>query len=170
MTLAMESYTIPTRKEFLPDVTKRRLVSMRGKEPEERYKRHFDAAIMRKDGSTIGEIAEEIGVHPLTIMNWLRRMVARGGLEEGYKIRQGLPPKFSPEQLKALELDMEKPPQHYGLGSETWTSRTVAKYAFDKFGIQVTAPSMRRILTRTKTNWPGSAAATLARKRGKPYP
>ena len=166
----MESYKIPTRREFLPGITKKSLASMRNKEPEARYKRHFDAAIMRRDGNTIGEIAEEIGVHPLTIMNWLRRMVENGGLGEGYKVRQGLPPKFSPEQLKELELDMEKPPQHYGLDSETWTSRTVAKYAFAKFRIQVTAPSMRRILTRTKTNWPGSAAATLARRRGEPYP
>ena len=166
----MESYKIPTQKDFLPDTTRRQLTYMRKKESDERYKRHFDAAIMRKDGKTIGEIAEEVGVHPLTVMNWLRRMVANGGLGEGYKIRQGLPPKFSPEQLKELELDMKKPPQHYGLDSATWTSRTVAKYAFDKFGIQVTAPSMRRILTRTKTDWPGSAAATLARKRGELYP
>ena len=162
----MESYIIPTGKEFLPDVTKRRLTSMRGKEPDERYKLHFDAAIMRKNGNTIGEIAEELDIHPGTAMNWLRRMWEMGGLGEGYKTRPGRPPMFTPEQLKELEKDMEKPPQHYGLESKTWTSRTVSQHAYDKFGIRVPRPSMRRILTRTKTNWPGSAAATRARKRG----
>ena len=166
----MESYIIPTGKEFLPHITKRRLASMRSKEPDERYKRHFDAAIMRKDGKTVGDIAEEIGVHPGTIMNWLHRMLEKKGLGEGYKTRIGGRPKFTPEQLKELGSDMKKPPQHYGLDSETWTSKTVAEYALVKFGIQVAASSMRRTLFRTKTNWPGSAAATLARKRGEPYP
>ena len=170
MTRAVESYTVPTGKDFLPGTTKRSLASMRNKEPEERFRRHFDAAIMRKDGRTVGEIAENLGIHPYTAINWLRRMEKMGGLGEGYKTRQGNPPAFTTEQLKELERDMKKPPQHYGLDSETWTSRTVAKYAFDKFGITVASSSMRRILTTTKTNWPGSAAATLARRRGEPYP
>ena len=154
----------------MPDVTKRRLLSMRGKEPDGRYKRHFDAAIMRKDGHTVGEIAEEIGVHHDTVTKWLRRMWVVGGLGEGYKRRPGRPPLFTPEQLKELEADMENSPRHYGLDSETWTSRTVSQHAYDKFGILVPRPSMRRILTRTKMNWPGSAAAITARMRGEPYP
>lgn len=166
----MESYIIPTRKEFLPDITKRRLVSMRNKEPEERYRRHFDAAIMRKDGNTIGEIAEELDIHPGTVMNWLNRMVEVGGLGEGYKTRQGRPPKFTSEQLDDLVMDMEESPRHYGLDSETWTSRVVAQYVLTKFEVEITPGSMRRIMTRNDLNWPGSAAATLARKRGEPYP
>lgn len=161
---------IPTQKDFLPGITKRRLVSMRNKEPDERYRRHFDAAIMRKDGSTIGEIAEELDIHPGTAMNWLHRMLEKGGLGEGYKTRQGRPPKFTPKQLKDLEKDMKKSPRHYGLDSETWTSRVVAQYALTRFEIEITPGSMRRIMTRTDMNWPGSAAATLARKRGEPYP
>ena len=166
----MDSYIIPTGKEFLPDITRRRLVSMRGKELDERYKRHFDAAIMRKDGRTVSEIAEEIGVHNGTIMNWLHRMLEKRGLGEGYKTRRGIPSQFTPEILKELEEDMEMPPEHHGLDSETWTSKTVAQHALNKFGISFTPPSMRRILTQTKTNWPGSAAAIEARKRGEPYP
>ena len=166
----MESYTIPTRNDFLPNITKRRLVSMRKKEPEERYKMHFDAAILRKDGRTVGEIAEELDIHPDTVMNWLHRMLENGGLGEGYKVRRGRPPGFTPEQLKELERDMEKPPRHYGLDSDTWTSKIVAQHAFAKFGIRVTHPSMRRIMTRTKMNWPGSAAAILARRLGEPCP
>ena len=166
----MDSYIIPTGDEFLPHITKRRLASMRNKEEDERYRRHYDTAIMRKDGKTVGEIAEEIGVYTGTIINWLHRMLEKDGLGEDYKVRTGRPSKFTPKQLEALERDMEKPPQHYGLESETWTSRTVAKYAFVKFGIEVPYPSMRRILTQNKMKWPGSAAAIEARKRGEPYP
>ena len=161
----MESRTIPTRRDFLPGITKRQLVSMRSREPEERYKFHFDAAIMRKDGRTIGEIAEELGIHPHTAISWLARMVENGGPGEGYKVRQGRPPAFTPEQLKDLEMDMKKPPKHHGLDSKTWTSRTVAQHALDKFGIDIPPPSMRRILTTNDMDWPGSAAA-LARRRG----
>ena len=163
----MDSYTIPAGKGFLPGTTKRRLVSMRNKEPDELYKQHLEAAIMRKDGKTTGEIAEYLDIHPATVLNWLRRMVANWDSGDIHKKHPGRPAKFTPEQLKRLELDMKRPPQHYGLDSETWTSRTVAEHAFAKFGIRVPPPSMRRTLH--KIDWPGSAAA-LARKRGEPYP
>ena len=166
----MESYIIPTRDKFLPDIGRSTLVDMRKEEPDERYKRHFDAAIMRKDGKTVGEIAEDIGVHTGTVMNWLHRMLEKDGLGEDYKTRRGIPSKFTPEILKKLERDMKKPPGHYGLESETWTSKTVAQHVLKKYGIRFTSPSMRRILTQTKTNWPGSAAAIRARKLGEPYP
>ena len=166
----MESYIIPTGKKFLPGITKRRLTTMRNREPEERYKHHFDAAIMRKDGRTIGEIADELYIHTGTVMNWLNRMVEVGGLGEGYKRRQGRPPKFTPEQLDDLELEMEASPRHYGLDSDTWTSMIVAQYVLTRFEIEITPGSMRRIMTRTDMNWPGSGAATLARRLGEPYP
>ena len=165
----MDSDTIPAGKKFLPGTTKRRLTSMRNKEPDERYKLHFDAAIMRKDGITIGEIAEDLGRHPVTIKIWLRLMTENWNSGEIHMRRPGRRPKFTPEQLKELERDMKNPPQHYDLASETWTSRTVAEHAFAKFGIWVPHPSMRRILNQSKTNWPGSAAA-MARERGEPYP
>ena len=164
----MDSYVIPTGKAFLPDTTRERLVSMRNREPDERYKIHFDAAIMRKDGRTTGEIAEEIGRHPATVTIWLRLMVENWDSGDIHKKRPGLPPKFTPEQLKELERDMKKSPKHYGLDSKTWTSRMVAEHAFVKFGIRIPSPSMRRILNQSKISWPGSAAA-LARKPGKPY-
>ena len=162
----MDSYAIPTGKEFLPGTTKRRLVSMRNKEPDEQCKIHFDAAIMRKDGKTIGEIAEEVDKHPVTIKSWLRLMIENWDSGDIHK-RLGRRPKFTPEQLKELERDMKRPPKHYGLESETWTSRTVVEHAFAKFGVRVPRPSMRRTLH--KIDWPGSAAA-LASKRGESYP
>ena len=165
----MDSYTIPAGKKFLPGTTKRRLVSMRNKESDERYKLHFDAAIMRKDDKTIGEIAEYLDRHPVTVKIWLRLMMENWDSGDIHKPRPGRRPKFTPEQLKELERDMKKPPQHYGLESETWTSRTVAEHAFAKFGIRVPHPSMRRTLNYSKTNWPGSAAA-MARGRGETYP
>ncbi|MBI1657413.1 MAG: helix-turn-helix domain-containing protein [Thaumarchaeota archaeon] len=161
----MESYVIPTKKDFLPGIPKRRLVSMRSKEADERYRRHYDAAIMRKDGSTIGEIADELSIHPGTVMNWLRRMIERGP-GTNYKVRQGRPPKFTAKQLQELERDMKKSPRHYGLDSDDWTSRVVTRHVSARFDVEITPGSMRRIMTRTDMRWPGSAAATKARKQG----
>ena len=164
----MDSHVIPTGKEFLPGTTKRRLVSMRNREPDERYKLHFDAAIMRKDGRTTGEIAEYVGRHPTTVTIWLRLMVENWDSGDIHRKRPGMPPKFTLEQLRELERDMTNPPQHYGLDSKTWTSRAVAEHAFAKFGIRVPSPSMRRTLNQFKINWPGSAAA-LGHRYGKQY-
>ena len=160
----MNPYGIPTGKEFLPGTTRRRLVSMRNREPNEQHKLHFEAAIMRKDGKTLGEIAEYVGRHSVTVAKWLHRMVDGWDTGDIHRKHQGCPPKFTPEQLKELERDMTNPPQHYGLESETWTSRTVAGHAFAKFGVRVPHPSMRRILNQYRVDWPGSAAV-LASER-----
>ncbi len=164
----MESYVIPTKRDFLPDMTKRRLTTMRKKEEDERYQRHYTAAIMRKDGYTIGEIADELYIHPGTVMNWLNRMMERG-LGPDYKVRQGRPPKFTPKQLKQLEKDMRKSPRHFDLDSDFWTSRVVTEFVLTRFEVEITPGSMRRIMTRTNMRWPGSAAAAEARRRGDPY-
>lgn len=156
----MDSRTIPTGSEFLPDVSKRSLLAMRRKEPDGRYRLHLDAAIMRKDGHTVGEIAKELDMHTNTVGNWLRRMSKAGGFGDGYRFRPGRPSRLTAGQLGELEKDMKKPPARYGLESETWTSRTVSQHVQGKFGIYVPHPSMRRILTRGNVKWPGSAAAT----------
>ena len=154
----MESRTKSAQKDFLPSIPKRRLVSMRAEETDGRYRRHYDAAIMRKDGSTIGEIAEEMSVQPGTVANWLRRM-AEQGPGANCKIRQGRQPKLTPIQLQDLEMDMVNPPRQYGLDSDGWTSRVVAQHVLKKFNVEITPGSMRRIMTRTNLRWPGSAAA-----------
>lgn len=164
----MESYVIPTKSEFLPRITRKRLETIRAGEEDERYQRHYDAAIMRKDGSTIGEIAVALGIHPGTVMNWLNRMVERG-LGSDYKVRQGRPPKFTSKQLKQLEQDMKKSPRHHKLDSDFWTSRVVTEFVLTRFDVEITPGSMRRIMTRTNMRWPGSAAAAEARRRGQSY-
>lgn len=163
----MGSYKTPTGRDFLPNITKRKLASMRKKETNERYQLHLDAAIMRKDSHTIADIAEVVGVSPATVINWLGRMVERGGVGRGYTARRGRPRAFTLEQLKELEKDMKRSsPKHHGLASKTWTSKAVSEHARNKFGIDIPDPSMRRILTRDGIDWPGSAAATGKYGRG----
>ena len=162
----VDSYVIPTKRDFLPGVTKRQLESARSRETDDRFKLHYDAAIMRKAGSTIGEISEELSLHPGTIINCLRRMSERGP-GEGYRVRQGRPPKFTPEQLKKLEDDMERPPKRHGLAADSWTSTVVAEHAMRRFGISITPGSMRRLMTTKKMRWPGSAAAMAAGVSGR---
>ena len=161
----MEAYDFPNGSRFLPGLTKRRLTALRKQEPDGWFARHLDAAILRKGGHTVGEIASEIGVTTQTVQRWLTRMVEAGGVGAEYRAtcKRGRAPAFTPEQLKDLESDMERRPHNYGLDSATWTSRTVAQHARHKFGIDIPHHSMRRILTRDNVNWPGSAAAKAAR-------
>ena len=165
----MTQYVVQTGGKFLPNITKRRLQSLRRKETDDRYKTHLNAAIMRKDNYTISEIAKDVDVHPATVGKWLRTMEETGTPIIRRK-RVGRQPAFTQEQLDQLEREMEDRPSHYGLDSKTWTSRTVAYRAQSAFGINIPHHSLRRILTREGVNWPGSAAAIAARKRGEPYP
>ena len=157
----MDSYVIPTKRDFLPGITKRQLESMKSKETDTRFKLHYDAAIMRKGGSTVGEIADGLSLHPSTIINCLRRMAERGP-GASYRVRQGRPPKFTEEQLRKLEDDMEKPPKKHGLSADSWTSGVVAEHVQRRFGISITPGSMRRLMTTKNMRWPGSAAAKAA--------
>lgn len=159
----MDSYVIPKGKEFLPDVTLRKLNGLKRREREDKYKVHYTAAALRKKGATIGEIADEVDMSPGTILVWFKNMMNRG-VGDGYKARQGRPPKFTQEQLEDLEADMKSPPTAYGIDSDRWTSPVVTQYVLDKFDISITHGSMRRLLVRKGIKWPGSAEAAAARR------
>ena len=155
---------VPEGKKFLPKVTMQKLRSLHKKEKSEKRKRYYVAAIKRKEGLSVREIADDVNMSVATISTWLRNMSTRGDAE-GYGTRQGRPPKFTPEQLKELSVDMKKSPSEYDLDSASWTSPVVAQYALQKFNVEITPGSMRRILVRKHIDWPGSAEAMRARQK-----
>ena len=159
----MKGIRIPTGDLFLPNVSRDELVQLRDDETDLRYKPHYDAALLRKEGNTMITIARNLGVSSGTIANWLSNMTTRG-IGKSYKVRQGRPPKFTQEQLDALETDMKEGPRAYGMDSDRWISATVAEYAMEKFSISITPGSMRRLMLRENVDWPGSAKA-MARER-----
>lgn len=146
--------SIPVGKRFLPDVTIQQLKSLQNR--SEKYKRHYTAAIRRKEELSIREIADDVNVSAVSM--WLQSMMTRG-IGEDYEVKRGRPPKFIPEQLEELSIDIRDPPVRYGLDSATWVSRTVAQYVLQKFGISITPGSMHRILVRKNIEWPSSAKA-----------
>lgn len=159
----MRGIRIPTGDLFLPHVSKDELIQLRDDETDLRYKPHYDAALLRKEGDTMITIARNLGVSSGTIANWLSNMTTRG-IGRSYKVRQGRPPKFTQEQLDALEEDMKQGPRAYGMDSDRWISATVADYAMKKFSISITPGSMRRLMLREDVDWPGSAKA-MAKER-----
>lgn len=152
-----------TGKDFLQKYSVKKITEIRDKEEDEKYKRHYEAALHRKNGESMRVIAERFDVSSGTIANWLRNMTERG-LGKTYKVPHGRPPKFTKQQLKDLEKDMRKDPETYGLDAERWVSVVVAQYAKQKFDISITPGSMRRLMLREKVKWPASAEA-LRRKR-----
>lgn len=102
------------------------------------------------------EMADDANASVSAVSRWLQNMMTRG-IGGDYEVKQGRPPKFTPEQLNQLSVDMREPPVRYGLDSATWVSRTVEPYVLQKFGISITPGSMRRILVRKNIEGPGSA-------------
>ena len=154
----MRGIRIPTGDLFLPNVSKDEIIRLRDEETDLRYKPHYDAALLRKEGETMITIARNLGVSSGTIANWLSNMTTRG-VGKAYKVRQGRPPKFTQEQLDELEEDMKAGPREYDMDSDRWISATVAEYAMKKFSIAITPGSMRRLMLREDVDWPGSARA-----------
>lgn len=162
----MITSSIPEGKKFLPDVTMQQLRGIKKKEKSERYKRHYTAAIRRKEGLSIREIADDVNMSIATIAIWLHNMMSRG-VGESYKVKQGRPPKFTPEQLNELSVDMRESPSKYGLDYTSWASHVVTQYVLQKFDVSITPGSMRRILVRKDIDWPGSAKAMRAKREAK---
>ena len=155
--------SIPEGKKFLSNVTIAQLRSLQKKEKSERYKRHFTAAIKRKEGQSMREIADDVNMSVASIKIWFQNMMERG-VTDNYKISQGRPPKFTLEQLDELSADMKKLPSEYGLNYDSWTSEAVTKHVSRRFNISITPGSMRRILVRKDVDWPGSAKAKRQRR------
>lgn len=105
------------------------------------------AAIAYKHGVTQGELADWLGVERKTVYNWLTR------LESGDLVatvhdehRPGRPRKLSAGQFEELKRTLRKPPTDAGYEDPAWTTTLVREHVRDRYGVDYSRPSCRRLL------------------------
>lgn len=107
------------------------------------------AAIANKEGVTQQELADWFGVERKTIYNWLTRIdpddIPNSVRDEP---RPGRPRKLDPEQQAALANALENPPSESDVDADAdeWTAPALQHYIEDRFGVEYSLPSCRRLL------------------------
>jgi transposase len=105
------------------------------------------AAIAYKHGVTQSELAEWFDVERKTIYNWFTRFEEEG-LESAIrdKKRTGRPRKLTDEQLEELEVTLQHRPTAVGFDAPAWTTELLQAYIRERFGIDYSRSSCRRLL------------------------
>ena len=136
---------VRAKEEFLPDVSLATLEEMHRREKPGKSRDRLQAAKLRKRGDTLEEVADVVGRHPSTISRWLNRMARDGVDAREDRKSPGRPRNITPEQERAAEGDLDKPPGESGFDRGSRNSKLLAGHVRDKSDVacsQRTVPSV----------------------------
>jgi len=133
-------------KAFLPSLSLTMLERLYRREKNSRAKLRLLAAMLRKKGRTMGQIAEDLHVPIGTIHAWLKRLMD-GGLKKLHdEHRTGRPSKLGTEELKELRRDLIRGPRINGFEAPFWTTKMVVEHVGRKYGKEYRTRGMRDLL------------------------
>ena len=116
-------WNLPKNHQFLPDTDLHRIQSLYAQERNHRSKTRLLAAIHRKQGKSIDEIASLVNVPRDTVYGWLRRFTTRG-IDAKNSIKQpGRPAQLTVKQRMKLVKILERGPPHNPTG--LWTTKEI---------------------------------------------
>ena len=124
-------WTLPKQKQFLPNVSLQRIKSLYAQEKHQKAKLRLLAAIHRKHGKSIDEIAYLLSSSRNTVYGWLRRFIKRGINAKDSIKQSGRPAQLTIKQREELVkiLDCGPPYNPSGL----WTSKEIRSMIAKKF-------------------------------------
>ncbi|RRJ31988.1 transposase [Halocatena pleomorpha] len=105
------------------------------------------AAIAYKNGVTQTELAEWYGVQRRTVYSWLKRLeepTIENAVRDAH--RSGRPRKLTEEQQASLQQVLRRSPTGFSDDAVTWTPELVRQYIHERFGIDYSLPSCRRLM------------------------
>lgn len=112
-------------ENFLADISKAELSALYKKENSVKGKLRLLAAIQRKEGKTLDEIAYSLKKPKTTIYDWLQRTENKN-LKNLYDVKQsGRPPKLNKEEKNKLVEILSEKPEKQGIPFVIWTTSLV---------------------------------------------
>ncbi len=108
--------------------------------------RRLRAWDLKREGWSRQEIAEALGVSPVSVSRWLAR--ARDGGPEALRTHPspGRPPKLSPERKRLIPEFLWHGAEAYGFRGEVWTCARVARVIEEEFGVRYHKDHVGRLL------------------------
>lgn len=139
---------IQNGNKFLPDISKEELKRLYNMEKNAKAKLRLLAAIQRKEGKTLDDIASYLQKPKTTIHDWLQR-IEHKGLKNLYDSKQsGKPPRLSENQLKELENILSDPPLKNGIPFVLWVTNLVQYIILKKFNKKFEVRQVRNIIKK----------------------
>jgi transposase len=108
--------------------------------------RRFRALHLKRQGWSRDDIAEALGVSPVSVSRWFGR--ARDGGAEALRaqLRPGRPPKLSAAQKRLIPEFLWHGAEAYGFRGEVWTCARVARVIEEEFGVRYHKDHVGRLL------------------------
>ena len=124
-------WNLPKGMAFLPNTTIKQLQQIYAQESHAKPKMRLLAAIHRKKGKSLDEIAYHVSASRNTVHGWLKNFSSRG-VQAKDSIRQtGRPVSMTLAQRKNLIKDLERGPPHNASG--LWTTKEVMRLLEKKY-------------------------------------
>lgn len=109
------------------------------------------AAIGRKQGDTLAELAQRHDVAEKTIRNWLDRFSQLPLHEAPYDAdRPGRPTKLTNTQQEMLMNDLQQSPEQFGYDRTTWSPVLLQEHLFERYHVEYSRRHIYRLLRAQK--------------------
>ena len=133
-------------KSFLPTTSLESLNGLYAKEQNAKAKLRILAAIRRKKGDSIDDIAGTLEKPRRTIHGWLTRFQERGLKAKKDEKRTGRPSFLSKSQLRSLRRDLLRGPPHDSAG--LWLMKDIRQLLKKKYGVSYCRENVFKTLKR----------------------
>jgi transposase len=134
--------------DFLRNISTRRLKTAYASEKNVKAKMRLHAALLRRKGEKIADIANILEKPKGTISKWLNKLQDDGLAAAMPKKQPGRPRRLAHKQLKTLRKDILKLPEKLGYSSGYWSTRLVKEHVRKKFKTSFTPRHMTRLLAQ----------------------
>ncbi len=133
-------------KSFLPMVSLERLNDLYAKEQNAKAKLRLLAAIRRKKGDSIDDVACALEKSRRTVHGWLTRFQERGVKAKRDEKRSGRPSYLTTSQLQSLRRELLKGPPHDPAG--LWLMNDIKQLLKKKYGVSYCRENVFKTLKR----------------------
>jgi transposase len=100
------------------------------------------------DGRTQQDVADFLGVHPVTVAKWMAKYRAAGETALAAKPTPGRPRFLTPEQEGQVLAWLVRPPTEFGFRTDLWTAARVAQLVRQKFDVRFHPSYLREWLAK----------------------
>lgn len=139
---------IKSGRDFLENTSTRKLKKAYATETNVRAKMRLQAALLRRKGKKIEDIAYTLEKPKGTISKWLNLLENEGLAAATPKKQPGRPRRLTIQQLKTLRKDLLQLPEKLGYSDGYWNTRLVREHVKRKFKATFTPRHMTRLLLR----------------------
>jgi transposase len=133
---------------YLVNFSVQNLKKLYNSEKNAKSKLRLLAAIQRKEGKTLDDIAYSLQKPKTTIHDWLKRINSKT-LEGLYDIKQkGNRTKLTSQQIKKLEKILDENPQKQGIPFKLWTTTLVQYIIYNHFQISYSQSGIWKLVKK----------------------